>query len=356
MAALINKSKKVIYKGTWELIKKSKPRPQIETVFSRKAEYEPGFFEFVKICKEPAYIEPKWGYIITKKGVIIENSLPRGAASTLISWRFGLPSPLEGFKAPKEQYPKIVKYPKVISLRYLWEWNYYHFFFDVLGKLSLIDSLNIDPSIPIVLGRYAMELPFVKEIINSGEFKNRNWIIQDNSYVLADEIIYCCQKVGHKFIADYLLQRLDLPGDQHAFNEKIFLTRGTSATRRILNNDEVMTVLRDYGFKVVDTSKLPVSEQMKIFNKTRYLVGIHGAGLTNIIFRQDAPLSVLELRCEGYISPDFKAICRVQGYDWDDLAGEPEFKSSQNSNFYISPELLAEKLKKMLNVSSLSRV
>jgi hypothetical protein len=62
------------------------------------------------------------------------------------------------------------------------------------------------------------------------------------------------------------------------------------------------------------------------------------------------------LHGEGYITPDFREICKGQGYDWANLAGKPEFKSSQNSNFYISPELLSEKLKKMLAAPSLSRV
>src|SRR5690242_18647078 len=94
---------------------------------------------------------------------------------------------------------------------------------------------------------------------------------------------------------DYILDQMQISNDMRRFNERVFLTRNKTAARTIMNMPEIAKVLRQFEFQIVDTAGMSIDDQIDVFSKTRYLVAIHGAGLTNIIFRRDAPLSVLEL-------------------------------------------------------------
>ena len=64
----------------------------------------------------------------------------------------------------------------------------------------------------------------------------------------------------------------------------IVVSRGSSTTRRWLNEDECMEVLNSLGFKLIDPSKMSLLEQIKTFSSADIILGPHGAGLTNLMF------------------------------------------------------------------------
>ena len=221
-------------------------------------------------------------------------------------------------------------------------------FWDVLGKLGVFDEAGLDPSIPVVIGRYALDLPFVREALTYGKLKNRTWIIQDNSYVFADEIYYCqtWQSFSERF--DYLLDEMEL---QHPSPDggRTYLTRGKQFARRVENEDEVIKLLREYDFEIVDTAGMSLEAQIRLFARTRYLVAIHGAGLINIIFRRHAPLHVLELHAANYRTEDFRDICLESNYRHDTLGGAPTDPGDpQGTNFTVDLQRLREKLELMV--------
>lgn len=262
-------------------------------------------------------------------------------------WHYGVPSPSIFLKNKNFGSHKLKRYPVVISLRFFWEWNYYHFYADVLGKISLLDELGIDESIPIVLGNYVNLVPFAKQIIERGALKNRNWIVQED-YIVADKVIYCTPKRNIRTRYDHLLALLDTPLPNRNSNDKVFLTRGEAKTRNIINFSEIQSVAARFGFRSVDTSQLTITQQAALFADTRYLIAIHGAGFINMIFRRAAPLSFLELHAENYITVDPRCLAEAYDYHWDHLAGIPDNKPPQHANFTISPEALSQCIMRML--------
>jgi len=68
----------------------------------------------------------------------------------------------------------------------------------------------------------------------------------------------------------------------------IYLSREDAATRRILNEPDVESLLRAYGFESLRTENMSVPEQVEVFSSAEIIAGPHGAGLTNAIFA-DAP-------------------------------------------------------------------
>jgi len=348
--SVIRRATKLMYKVGWKAVPllanplRGARSAQSETVMSKSGVYG-GVYRY----GSPAYIEPHLGYVISAGGQLIEPSILPNFPFGKPPWQFFLPSPLTYFQLSQGRpAAAVVRVERAISLRHLWEWNYYHFFADVLGKLGVFDEAGLDPSIPVVIGRYALDLPFVREALTYGKLKNRTWIIQDNSYVFADEIYYCqtWQSFSERF--DYLLDEMEL---QHPSPDggRTYLTRGKQFARRVENEDEVIKLLREYDFEIVDTAGMSLEAQIRLFARTRYLVAIHGAGLINIIFRRHAPLHVLELHAANYRTEDFRDICLESNYRHDTLGGAPTDPGDpQGTNFTVDLQRLREKLELMV--------
>ena len=54
--------------------------------------------------------------------------------------------------------------------------------------------------------------------------------------------------------------------------------------RNITNNNEFTELLDKYKFTKVALEKLSLSEQIDLFKDSQIIIGVHGAGLTNIVF------------------------------------------------------------------------
>lgn len=68
------------------------------------------------------------------------------------------------------------------------------------------------------------------------------------------------------------------------------------STRRIINEDEIVSVMKDVGFEVIVVARAKVMSDIGLFasmiNSCSVLVGAHGAGLTNELFLPDGAVMV----------------------------------------------------------------
>lgn len=80
-------------------------------------------------------------------------------------------------------------------------------------------------------------------------------------------------------------------------SNRIIVSRGSSTTRRWLNENECKESLNTLGFELIDPSKLSLSEQVKAFSSAEIILGPHGAGLTNIMFCNPGT-KVIEIRSQ----------------------------------------------------------
>lgn len=73
----------------------------------------------------------------------------------------------------------------------------------------------------------------------------------------------------------------------------VFVSRADATVRRIKNTDEIRPVLEEYGFETYVLSELTIAEQIRLFSNADTVVAPHGAGLTNLVYADDA--GVVEL-------------------------------------------------------------
>ena len=67
-------------------------------------------------------------------------------------------------------------------------------------------------------------------------------------------------------------------------SKKIYVTREDSNYRKILNEGDVVTILRKNGYKVINPQLYEIDEQIEIFSNAEKIIAPHGSNLANIIF------------------------------------------------------------------------
>ena len=81
-----------------------------------------------------------------------------------------------------------------------------------------------------------------------------------------------------------ILKKFINPKDNKEISKKIYVTREDSNYRKIINEGDVVTLLREKGYKVINPQLYEIDEQIEIFSNAEKIVAPHGSNLANIIF------------------------------------------------------------------------
>lgn len=126
--------------------------------------------------------------------------------------------------------------------------------------------------------------------------------------------------------------------------KRILISREDAASRRILNQAEVMDALGDFGFEKYVLSDLTFKEQVQLFVGADWIVGTHGAGLTNLIYANDA--SVIELFGDYLVSVYYE-MSQYVGHRYGCLRCEAD-----GNDILVDVEELLEAVNRLDNESS----
>lgn len=91
---------------------------------------------------------------------------------------------------------------------------------------------------------------------------------------------------------------------------RILISRARASSRRILNEDQILSWLEVHGFRSVEPESMTLDEQIELFSNATHVIAVHGAGMTNLIHACHA--AVLELFSDNHgIRPDYFQICCI---------------------------------------------
>jgi hypothetical protein len=302
--------------------------------------------EYVYRIAGPVTIEPDFGFVLLHPAHVMYKSLPYsefGLRHNTIKNFAGLPN-LTKFLLAKGRTVPVRREKSVINLHYIYDYNYYHGHQDILAKLGMFDQFGVDEQVPIVISRRAAETRLFQGVMQSGKLRKRQWIVQDQFYIEADEVIFGKTSEGNRSRLDYMLDQLEAPRADPASRRRVYLQRKKQSGRNLTNAAEILDIISDYGFEIVYTDDMTFHDQMKLFSETEYLISAHGAGLVNIIYRRNAPMRLLELFPSAYVMMHYYLLCRMFGFQYDYLIGPSEESGALNPNFTIDAASLKEKL------------
>jgi hypothetical protein len=118
--------------------------------------------------------------------------------------------------------------------------------------------------------------------------------------------------------------------------ERLYIQRPSSVWRTIENEDAVRSCLEERSFRVVRPGEHSVADQISLFSRASVIVGMHGAGLTNVLFAPNAELVEL---VGSYGGSDYFSMCRGLGNPYTRVQGE-----DRGEDLYVDPSLLRSAL------------
>ncbi|MDH4088846.1 MAG: glycosyltransferase family 61 protein [Cyclobacteriaceae bacterium] len=246
---------------------------------------------------------------------------------------------------------------KTQGIRYLvvhdpWTSNYYHWMTQALPRLLLAQSQNL-PFVLLLPANHCSEF-HVKSLLI---FNIKNWVPleTDRTYFEVHDLIFPSHDIQigdyHDDLIQELAARLRPINPPESECSYLFIHRGSKSSRNIINEDEVLNVFLSWGFSVVSFENLTFEEQRAMAGNATILAGVHGAGLTNMLF-MDKGAKVLELTSvlngNQYY---YYTLSNALGHDYfyQECTPEIEGKSIQEANILVDLELLNSNISRMVN-------
>ena len=288
------------------------------------------FHTEIAVKVENGLIEPQYGYAV--------GGL-RSLNGVSIRTRNNLPSPLPTLKA--KLFGRCKKMEKAVLIDGSMGINYFHFLSDVLHKIYLLEQFT-DLDCPLLVGRTVWSKPFFQFFIRETALSQFDWQPVDDP-ILA-KTLFIARPMPYEEKYWQKTKKLLIDQDAPLKDKKaIFVNR--TGTRRIVNFKSISEVLTDHGVEIVDPGMWSVKEQAHLFNSASHIIGIHGAGMTNVAFCDHHKTKVLELCSNNRIGTQYYWLCTALGINWDMMLGSD---AHQDQSFELDAKAFSERLDKFL--------
>lgn len=188
-----------------------------------------------------------------------------------------------------------------VSLLSAYTQNYAHWLMDSLPKLALLRSKLLTENLNYIIPKNPPH--FIVNSLNLLGIKDEKVLHLDEEELILENLILCrpAQNSGRpskihlldirKLLLSSLRQR-----KKDSFSSsprRIYISRANSA-RSIINEVEILPILKEYNFEVLLCENLSFTEQVKIFSEANVILGAHGAGIYNQIFC-DSGATIIEI-------------------------------------------------------------
>lgn len=141
----------------------------------------------------------------------------------------------------------------------------------------------------------------------------------------------------------YIFSKLGLPAEPTS-HRRLYISRKDAKMRRVLNELELVTWLKTRGFEVLQLEGLTPDEQATAFRDAEIVVGLHGAGLTNVLFCETGS-TLIELRNLAFdpingVAECYRAVSALRGVHYIAVttldASQPQNPHTSDVRFELS--------------------
>ncbi|MEL6925893.1 MAG: glycosyltransferase family 61 protein [Bacteroidota bacterium] len=194
------------------------------------------------------------------------------------------------------------KIAKAIWVNDVWGKGYFHWFADVLHRYYQI-YLQSNELLPMMLPAEYANYPYITESLRALRIE-AIWVQKDEliqvSELLTIDFLYCPGTFtvrAMRALREDILSRLGTE-TQSPVQQAIYISRAKARMRKVSNEAEVLEVLLTQEIEQVHMETMSWSQQIRTLRSANILIGMHGAGLTNMMWMPYGS-HIIELRMEG---------------------------------------------------------
>jgi len=164
--------------------------------------------------------------------------------------------------------------------------GYYHWVAESMPRIMAnFDNL---PHLSLLLPERAKKVPFIQDSLAYFPFKDVVYIPEKRltqapnlwvtSYLHSIGLYHrsLLEKVRH-----FLWEKTSHISSP--FGRRVYVSRAKARARKVINEVEIIPILKEFGFDIVFFEDLTFSQQVACMRNTSHFVTLHGAALTNIL-------------------------------------------------------------------------
>jgi hypothetical protein len=197
--------------------------------------------------------------------------------------------------------------------------NFAHFILDSLGRLAIAARGGVVPA--DVDHIYIPRPPSTsaRQIMLAMGVPEAKCVWAGAGSVSADQMIVTSFPGRKRSYVDWIVDfiRESVPLEEPIPGHRVYVPR--RGVRRIVNEEELLPIMRRYGFVVHDHAE--VANEPGYFRGTEFVLGAHGAGLANAIFCCPGS-TVLELIPTDHVFPYYYTMADASGLTYACIMGQ----------------------------------
>ena len=232
--------------------------------------------------------------------------------------------------------------------------TYYHWLFEVLPRFELLRLAGHEPQTLDWLIVNAKRARFQRELLEWLGVRAEQVVSSDRDKHLECERMILPSLPGRSgfppgWVIDYLRQRVMPVADRvpRSAHERIYISRQRGSKRRLHEAAGVEALLAELGFHTVFPEEHSVAEQIRLFRDARLVLGIHGSGLSNIVF--SAPgTAVVEIFEPVQTPTHYWFLSRRLGLRYRGLIGREPMRAHARGDLELNPGELRTVLEELI--------
>lgn len=222
-----------------------------------------------------------------------------------LSFRFGYAGPYKHpyhwlkFFVKNYLLRKKVKQQKGIWFIDTWSDGYFHYMTDALTRLVCLKDYLKEAE--VYLPERYKSYGYTELALKAFGIEKVNYI-PVSKYYQFKSLTSCTPTAGTGNYNEQVLKQLGTIYREYYADcrnpigaDRVYVSRAKAAVRKVENEDQLIPILKKNGFEIVHFEDFDWEDQVRICYHAKYLVSLHGAGLTNMLFMNPGT-SVLELR------------------------------------------------------------
>lgn len=222
--------------------------------------------------------------------------------------------------------------------------NYYSNIINFFPRIFFINSKNIN----LVIHRKSSNKfrNFVEEILKKRKVTIDKFIyLDDNYYKFIDS------EIPQFFPINISIKILNNYFSSIKTNKKlkIYVSRQNANYRNLINEDDIIEILKRKGFKIIDTNKMNIFEQIKFFSSAEVVISPTGSALTNTVFCQKNTKVVeisprYQFQYENIFKNRYSEISKNLNLIYKKIEADPVStqKSTTQTDKFISKDVFSE--------------
>lgn len=138
-----------------------------------------------------------------------------------------------------------------------------------------------------------------------------------------------------------VVRRIGGLAGKKATARRIYFSRADARSRRARNEEDVVRVLREHDFEIIHNDLAKPWEQVRLSLGAEFMVGVHGAALTNLVFLPEGA-RLLELRHPVKHWPVYRSLAEMFGVEYHCQVCDP---AEANLDVIVDLDQLRENLR-----------